>query len=87
MAERLTHSQLCDLLAGLMEYRILIETLPLGESSSPDRLWKHIITYADKIAREKEISRKDMIGHLVCLGLTVEASTPEMVSRLIDELK
>lgn len=87
MPEKLTHSELCDLLASLMEYRVLIETGPIETPAAPTRLWKHIITYVDRAARENDTSRLDMLAHLVYLGLAVEASTPETVSHIIEKLR
>ena len=86
MPENLTHSELCDLLASLMEYRILIETGPIEAPAASTRLWKRIITYVDRAAREKDMSRLDMVSHLVCLGTAVEASASERVSNLIHEV-
>lgn len=86
MTDRLSHSELCDLLARLMEFRVLAETQPLSGPIESSRKWKHILAFIDRLAEERGNSRVAMLAHFVCLGLAVDASTAETVSHLIDKL-
>jgi hypothetical protein len=86
MSDRLSHSELCGLLAGLMEDRVVLETRPLAGPDEPRRLWKYTMAHVDRLAEDRGMSRIEMLAHLVYLGLAVDASTVETLSRLIDDL-
>lgn len=65
---------------------MIVETLPIRGQVVSNRLWKHTMEYVDRLARERGISRIAMLSHIVYLGLAVDASNPELVSRIIDEV-
>lgn len=86
MSNRLSHSELCGLLAGLMKDRVFLETRPLAGPDESRQLWKYTMAHVDQLAEDRGMSRIEMLAHLVYLGLAVDASTAETLSRLIDEL-
>ena len=87
MSERLTQTELCNLLAGLMENRVLAETTPPRGRCAANRPWEQTIEYVEQLADEQGHTPIQMLAHLVYLGLAVDSLPPDSVSRIVGEIQ